>query len=100
MGKNSTRIHADEKAGAAAVATWIQSREPDDVGTLIDALWHLGKQAPQWCPELAERARAVMALDDEDPAIVAELAQLLEHAAERIGAAGRLLGQAKRRRSR
>jgi hypothetical protein len=73
---------------ARAVAEWFESRDPDDLGTILESISALGQSAKDWCPDLSEHARNVMALAAgtkcSDPQTLGAFSELLEHAAQRI----------------
>lgn len=85
----------DARTAAEAVARWFESRDPDDLGAILDGAWSLGRAAPEWCPDLATHAQRVLRLADPDvpadPRALAAFAELLEHMAERVRSAARLM---------
>jgi hypothetical protein len=84
-------------AAARAVAEWFDSRDPDDLGTIIESISALGKSARDWCPDLSEHARNVMELAAgakcSDPQTLGAFSELLEHAAQRIKTAALTLAR-------
>jgi hypothetical protein len=95
----SSRISLHDKAAARAVAAWVHRKTPDELGTLVDSIWSLGRAAPDWSPELAEHARALMEIglngevDPHDPRAVVALAELLDRAAGTLRSAARILSE-------
>lgn len=101
---SSHRFSYHEKAAAEAVAAWVHSKSPDELGTLVDSVWSLGRAAPDWTPELVEHARGLMETglngeaDPRDPRPLVGLADLLERAAGTLRTAARILEHDERRR--
>ena len=99
---NAQRHSTDEHAAARAIAEWVHTRTPDEVGTLADSIWSLARAAQGFHPELADHARSLMEIgldgeaDRADPKPLVAMAGLLEDAAETLRRAARILERDRR----
>ncbi len=93
---NASR-NPNEQDAAHAIADWVHTRTPDELGTLADSIWSLARAAQGFRPELADQARSLMEIglngeaDPRDPKPLVAIAGLLEDAAGTLRRAARVL---------